>query len=193
MPPKEKITREMILDAALRIVRERGHESLNARAVAQALRCSTQPVLYRFATMNELREAVYRAADELHTAFIMPKGGEENPMLELGLNYVRFGHEERNLFRFLFQTDKFGGMDIAAILGDPGLSGILAVMAAGLGVSTDEAREMFLTFFAAAHGMASLLANNAMAYEEERCAAMLKNVFRGMIASRRGEENEKTV
>ena len=41
----------------------------------------------------------------------MPKDTDENPMLALGLNYVRFGQEEKNLFRFLFQTDKFGGKD----------------------------------------------------------------------------------
>ena len=115
----------------------------------------------------------------------MPKGTEENPMLALGLNYVRFGHEERSLFRFLFQTNKFGGMNVNALLSDPNLSGILDVMAKGLGCGTEEAREMFLTFFCVAHGLASLLANNAMEYDEEQCKMMLTNVFNGMITARK--------
>ena len=71
-------------------------------------------------------------------------------------------------------------------MSDPELSGIMEIMAGGLGVDIEQAREMFLTFFCVAHGMASLLANNSMVYDEEQCKKMLENVFFGMIAARKG-------
>ena len=186
MPPKVKITKKMVADASFEVVRANGHENLNARTISEYLGCSTQPVLYTFKTVDEIREAAYEMADRYHTKYISPKEMDENPMLALGLNYVRFGHEERNLFRFLFQTDKFGGKDIGELLSDPGLSGILGVMAKGLAVSTEQAREMFLTFFCVAHGLASLLANNSMEYDEAGSKKMLENVFFGMVSSRKG-------
>lgn len=190
MPPRVKITRQMILDAAFAVVRESGHGSLNARAVAQRLGCSTQPVLYSFKTVDEIREAVYALADAYHTERIMPgEGAAGNPLLAMGLNYVRFGYEEKNLFRFLFQTDKFGGMDISALLADEAINGILDVVSAGMGVGREEARELFLTFFAIAHGLASLLANNSMEYDEAQCQRLLENVFYGMAASRKGKDH----
>ena len=187
MPPKVRITKEMVAEASFEVVRSQGHENLSARTIAEYLGCSTQPVLYNFKTVDEIREAAYAIADVYHTQFIMPKETDEDPMLALGLNYVRFGYEERNLFRFLFQTNKFGGMNVDALLNDPNLSGILEVMANGFGCGTEEAREMFLTFFCVAHGLASLLANNAMEYNEELCRKMLSNVFNGMIVSRKGK------
>ena len=189
MPPKVKITKKMVADASFEVVRASGHENLNARTISEYLGCSTQPVLYSFKTVDEIREAAYEIADGYHTAFIMPGETDENPMLALGLNYVRFGQEEKNLFRFLFQTDKFGGKDVAHLMSDPGLSGIMEIMAAGLNVETDRAREMFLSFFCVAHGMASLLANNSMEYDEGQCKKMLENVFYGMIAARKGNQN----
>ena len=48
---------------------------------------------------------------------------------------------------------------------------------------------MFLTFFCAAHGLASLLANNAMTYSEGQSRKMLESVFYGMTASRKGKEH----
>lgn len=186
MPPKVKITKKMVADASFEVVRANGHENLNARTISEYLGCSTQPVLYTFKTVDEIREAAYEMADRYHTEYIFPKEMDENPMLALGLNYVRFGHEERNLFRFLFQTDKFGGKDIGELLSNPGLSGILGVMAKGLAVSTEQAREMFLTFFCVAHGLASLLANNSMEYDEAGSKKMLENVFFGMVSSRKG-------
>ena len=51
----------------------------------------------------------------------------------------------------------------------------------------ERAREMFLTFFCVAHGLASLLANNSMEYDEEQIKKMLENVFFGMAASGKGK------
>lgn len=189
MPPKVKISKQMVIDASVDVIRKNGHESLNARTIAEYLNCSTQPVMYNYKTVDEIREAAYEAADQYHTAFIMPKETDGNPMLALGLNYVRFGYEEKNLFRFLFQTNKFGGMSVAVLMGDPGLSGILDLIAGGLHCNADEAREMFLTFFCVAHGMASLLANNSMEYDETQCRKMLEQVFLGMTAARKGENH----
>lgn len=187
MPPKVKITKKMVTEASFETVRASGHENLNARTIAEYLGCSTQPVLYNFATVDEIREATYEIADGYHTSFIMPKETDENPMLALGLKYVRFGYQEKNLFRFLFQSNKFGGRDVTALMSDQNLSGIIEVMAKGLECDIAEAVEMFLTFFCVAHGLASLLANNAMEYNEEQCTKMLENVFFGMFASRKGK------
>lgn len=51
MPPKAKITKDMIIDAAFEIARETGAENINARTVSKKLNCSTQPVMYHFATI----------------------------------------------------------------------------------------------------------------------------------------------
>ena len=59
MPPKAKITEAMVVEAAFRLVREHGAERLNARTVAQALGCSTQPIMSHFPRFEALRQAGY--------------------------------------------------------------------------------------------------------------------------------------
>ena len=115
-----------------------------------------------------------------------PRESVEPQPLHQDRQDIAEGYEEKNLFRFLFQTDKFGGMDVVSLMGNPELSDIMNVMAVGLGCNEEEAREMFLTFFCVAHGLASLLANNSMEYDEEQSKKMLENVFFGMLASRKG-------
>ena len=177
MPPKTKVTKEMILEAAFEIIRKEGHENLNARSIAKYLNCSTQPILYNFKTVDEIREAVYKIADEYHTQYIMPKEKDRDPFLSLGLNYVRFAYEERNLFRFLFQSDKLNGKDMDTLLNDPELAQIIDVMKREMGVSEAKAKQLFMSFFCAAHGMASLLGNNAMEYDEKQCKKMLESIY----------------
>ena len=185
MPPKVKVTKEMVANASFEVVRVHGHENLNTRTIAEYLGCSTQPVLYNFKTVEEIKKAAYEIADDYHTSFVMPKESDQNPLLSLGLNYVRFGYEEKNLFRFLFQTDMLGGMNMTMLIENPELSGILGVMANGIGCGVEEAKEAFMTFFCVVHGLASLLANNSVEYDEEESKKMLNNVFYGILATRK--------
>ncbi len=178
MPPKPKINRQMILDASFAIVREQGYEMINARMIAEKLGCSSQPVMYNFKTIDEIRKETYKMADEFHTQFIMPKGDRGlNPLLELGLNYIRFGYEESNLFCFLFQTNSFSGFNIDSLMSDPGLSEMLRMTAGEMGCNEQEAKNAFFHLFVSAHGLASLLANNAMDYEEEAFRRVLENTY----------------
>ncbi len=178
MPPKPKVNKQMVLDAAFAIVREQGHEIINARTIAKKLGCSTQPVMYNFKTIEEIRKETYKIADEYHTEYIMPKGSRGlNPLLELGLNYIRFGHEEKNLFCFLFQTNSFSGFNMEALMSEPGLMKILQMVSGETGCDLQEAKVVFFNLFVSAHGLASLLANNAMDYEEESFQKVLENTY----------------
>ena len=106
MPAKAKVTKEMIVDAAFAIAREAGVECINARTVSERLHCSTQPVMYHFATMEALKRTVYAKADLYHSEYLMNlKHSPNGVMLGIGLNYIRFAIEEPHLFRFLFQSN----------------------------------------------------------------------------------------
>lgn len=177
-----RVTREDIVEAAVELVRTRGHEALNARALAAALGCSTQPILYHFSSMDEVRATTYQAADERHTAFLMNGLGDApEPLLKLGLNYVRFAHEEPQLFRFLFQTDALGGQDLGSLVAAPQVADLVSLVAESSGMDEGQARRAFLTIFVAAHGYASLLANNALAFDEEQVVHVLTAAYYGAL------------
>jgi len=177
----------MIVDAAFQLVRDEGAEGLNARAVAQRLNCSTQPVMYNFATVEQLRQAVYEKADEYHAQYLFQMDGED-PMLALGRNYIRFAAREPRLFRFLFQSDQFKGMDLNDLVQDPAARPLLELVANTAGISMEDGRDLFRRMFIMAHGYASLLANNAMKYDEAGCSRDLAEVFRDAF---QGEEKRE--
>lgn len=182
MPPKKKITREMIVHAAFEIARYDGYECINARNIARKLNCSTQPVMYAFHTVDEIKKETYIMADRFHTEYIMPKGESGiPPMLELGLNYIRFGHEESNLFRLLFQSNSFSGFSIEMLMNDPALNEILEMISAGMGCDAIAAKNIFFRLFISAHGCASLLANNGIEYDEAIFRQVLESTCSGIM------------
>lgn len=187
MPPKARITREMVIDAAFAITREQGIASVNARAVSEALGCSTQPVMYHFRRIEDMKRAVYAKADAYHTAFIT-QPGEGNPMLSIGMNYIRFARQEKHLFRLLFQTNEFEGKSVVGLMEDEALAPVIAVLSGATGVPHKQARSMFRLLFLLVHGYASMLANNDLAYDEAEIIRDLTRAFAGVLQTMKEEE-----
>lgn len=175
MPPKAKITKEMIIDAAFEITRESGIERVNARTVSEKLGCSTQPVMYYFKKIEDIKSAVWKKTDDFHTEYVMNIQSNE-PMMDIGMNFIRFAATEKNLFRLLFQSDGLVEKEVTDMVWTGSASPMLEVLMKTDNVDLDGARSIFSTIGFYVHGFASLLANNSMEYNEESARVMLKRV-----------------
>ena len=182
MPAKIKATKEMIINAAFKIAREMGAENINARTVSEKLNCSTQPVMYHFATIEELKRAVYVKADLYHSEYLMNIRSQQNgAMLGIGLNYIRFAIEEPHLFRFLFQSNFFNGTTMIELIDAEELMPVLSAMQQALEMSIEQTKKVFLTVFLFAHGYASIIANNSLKYDENIIKDQLEQAYRGAV------------
>lgn len=185
MPPKTKITKEMIVDAAFEIARNYGAESINARTISQKLNCSTQPVMYQFKKIEDIKKAVYQKADEYHSAYITDVHGD-NPMKEIGLLYIRFAVNEKNLFRFLFQSNGFSGKNVSELTGSEELQTIINILSREAEPDEEQARTVFRLLFLLVHGYASMFANNETEYDEEAVSLDLDLMFNGALGALKG-------
>ena len=104
MAPKNKFTKEEMVAAALRVVREKGIDGLTAKTMADALGTSTQPVFTCFGSMDGVRQEVYAAALRAYKDYAGAGLREEIPFLGVGMQYIRFAREEPELYRLLFLT-----------------------------------------------------------------------------------------
>lgn len=185
MPPKTKITRDMIVDAGFEIARKEGAENVNARTVSKKLNCSTQPVMYHFKTIQELRKVVYIKADEFHSSYISNIQGS-SPMKSIGLQYIQFGAKEKHLFRFLFQSNEFCGKSISDLTSAEEVKFIFQIISKTRNISMEQASVIFKSLFLFAHGYASMLANNDMEYDEQTIASDLDLIFDGTLYALQG-------
>lgn len=166
MAPKTKVCKKMIIDAAFELIRKDGIENVNARTVSKELNCSTQPVMYHFKTIDELKRELYEKADIYHSNYIMNIHSDE-PIKDIGLNYIQFAVKEKNLFRFLFQSNGFIGKNILEIMNAEELYPIINMISQKKKISLEKAKTIFRLAFLVIHGYASMFANNEMEYDEE--------------------------
>lgn len=179
MPPIPKISKDMILESGLKIIKDEGIDNLNVRNIANKLNCSTQPIMYHYKNMDLLKEELYSMVDRYHSQFLMKENININPLLNIGLQYIKFAEQEKNLFKFLFQSDKFSNFNFDDLVdnNEEGLKEIFRIMEKETKFDKNNIKDGFRLLFITAHGLASLLANNSITYDEKYCIDMLEKVF----------------
>ncbi len=193
MPPKAKITKEMVIDAAFEVARAGGAENINARTVSKKLGCSTQPVMYHFAKIEDMKRAVYEKLCWFHTEYLMNVNSQENVMLGIGLNYIRFAVEESNLFRFLFQSGFAVESSVLQMIDAEDLKPVISAMQEEMKLNEEQTKEVFLTLAMFVHGYASIIANNSLEFEETVVAAHLERVYLGAILALQEEKRNEEI
>ena len=102
MAPKNKFSREEMIEAAVQVVRKNGAASLTAKSLAKELGTSTQPVFTCFGTMDAAKAEVYAAAERLFEAYLAEGMKEKISFFGFGMQYIRFARMEPELYRLLF-------------------------------------------------------------------------------------------
>ena len=188
MPPKVKITKEEVVHAAVEIVRQEGPQALNARNVAAALNCSTQPIFSNFATMEELHQATNEAAFGIYLDFLEreAQSGRYPVYKSYGMAYIRFAKEEKELFKLLFMCDR-EGEDISP---KNDFNTSIEMMMQANGLSRERAELMHMEMWSCVHGIGTMMATSFLDLEWELVSQMLTDIYLGVRARHIAEETK---
>lgn len=184
MPPKAKITKDMILNTVLELTRAAGFEAVNARSIAGKLHCSTRPIFTCYENMEELKKEFLSFAYEYYEQFVSHYRKSENisPYLILPLSYIEFAGDEPRLFKLLFIND----MDLAMteakdFYKEADNEKKAQLFSETIGIDFEKAKVIFLDLFLYTHGMAVLTATQKLTLNRKNAEKMLMNLLSAFI------------
>lgn len=180
MPPRVKVTEEQIILVALDLTRKNGIESVNARSIAKVLNCSIQPIFRNFETMGSLKKHLNNRAQSIYDEYIQ-KGMESNlnPFLGIGLGYITFAQEEKNLFKLLFMTNEFKHTGLIQLIRDDENQEIVTLVSQLSGLNMHKSEQLFIDIWLTTHGIASMIATNDLELTESEITKILRDAFSG--------------
>ena len=173
MAPRNKFSRDEMIEKAVQVVRKQGIGALTAKSLANELGVSTQPVFTCFHTIEEVRREVVNAAKILYDDYVKEGLCNDIPFLGFGMHYIRFAKEEPELYRLLFlSTDQGEG------------NSALEEMNASLGLVTDSMQETyhidaktaeryFRDMWLVAHSLATLIVTGSCPYTDQEIGRIL--------------------
>jgi len=180
MPRPISITKERILDAAYKKVERSGGGSLTIRGLGDELGCSTQPIFSSFQSLEGLQKAVKEKAASSFKKYVnFPLKGFP-PLKSIGLRYIRFASKEPHLFHLLFEGDD----GVSYLDGDKLLTAdpkILEIVMRETGLSKDDCGLLYLENWIFAHGLAVMIVNKSLLFDEKNISRMLSDVYQGTL------------
>ncbi len=178
MPPKYKFTKEQIVSTTLDIVRGGGLGSVTARSVGQALNSSSKVIFSLFQNMEELQNAVTQSAYERYLSFLQQDidQGKYPPYKAMGMAYIRFATEEKELFRLLFMCDRRDSTQVSGQDFDRSVELIQQTN----NISKEQATLMHTEMWVCVHGIAAMQATSFLTLEEEMISRILSDTYFGL-------------
>lgn len=179
MPRKVQYTREMIIEAAINMVREQGPDCINARDLGAYMGCSSRPLFTAFRNMEELLTAVReevsaRFAERVRIARDTPSQGPAAK--RTGMCIVQFAQEEPNLYKLIH----WRGNKMTPL---PELSKIMTKQyQTDYQLSDDDAVAFFDHMMIFNLGLCSLITNGVRQFSHEEVERILRDQFSATLA-----------
>lgn len=173
MPPNKKYTKEDITNIAYEIVKQEGFENLNARRIAKELKASVQPIFHNFASMEELKNVVYKKIYETYQEY-MERKTEKPAYKQSGLSYIAFAKEHPELFKILFMQETDNSPE-KFIMADSEGEDIIKKGQQLTGLSYEEQKKFHVKVFMFTHGIACLLATKTVKLKDSEIEELLAN------------------
>ena len=188
MPAKKQITKEKIFDAALEVVRQSGISALNMRSLADACKCSTQPIYHSFAGMDDLKTAVAKAILNVFNGYIENEiAKKEFPEYKaVGMGYIRFAKEEKQFFKYLLMND---GMAQTGMQRESFDTSVFMIMK-NYGLYQDAAAKLHMQMWIFVHGIASMFATDYIDLDWETVSGLVSDAYFGFVNNLKDNKND---
>lgn len=184
MAPKSKINAEMIAQVSYGILKKNGEGALNARSVASGLECSTQPIYSYYKDMNDLINVLLKMAKDEFFNMVSLSLNDNNPFLNLAVNYAKFAKDNTNVFKFLLFShydDDVGSEGVYNFIGKScDIEDFFGKFSKMYHISDEGYEEAFINVWSYVHGGASFIAVGHKTDDElfkKTVIALLKSEF----------------
>lgn len=156
--PKQRITKDMVVDAAFEIAREQGMEQVMVKTIAEKLGCSVQPIYSYCKNMEELRREVAKKAKEFVHAYAAAHIDRNDMFRSTGHAYVSVAKEEPNLFKLFILQEREGISSLEALYDSEAGAHVAQAIAANLGISIEKAQQLHLNMLIYTIGIGTIFA-----------------------------------
>lgn len=183
--PKQRITREMILDVAFKLAKDNGFEQVVLKSIADEIECSVQPIYGYFSNMETLKEAVVAEAMQFYNKFIYSRVEKERVLESMARANVAFAKYETNLFKLLF-LQKLNGLnsfnDIYEWMGDKQAT---AQLSQKLMLPEENIKEVYIMLIVFTHGVATMIATGGANIFDEESSAILEKAYNAFVKAQK--------
>ena len=154
---KQKITKEMVVNAAFELARYGGMEKVMVKNIANKLSCSVQPVYTYCNNMAGLQQDVTAKADEFVKKYISANIDKKNLFQSTGQAYIKLAREEPNIFKIFVLKQRENISSLNDLYQSEASPQTASYIAEELGISTGQAKQLHINMLIYTIGIGTIL------------------------------------
>lgn len=169
MARKTQISKDVILQAALKMLIRDGYSAINIKTLSKEIGCSTQPLVWHFENMEELRKDLSEYALNYANEKMCPSAQSGIEAFEqIGEAFIHIAVAEPNLFRFLYLEGYSGSPagNFDAIVADEDNVELIKRISGSMDISVDSAERYLQNTITYTYGIAALSATGIIKASE---------------------------
>lgn len=175
--PKQRISGEMVVDAAFELAREKGLERITVTDIADKLSCSVQPVYSYCRSMDGLRRDVAERARLFVKDYLAENTDREDLFHSTGMAFIRLAETEPHIFRMFVLSDRgelHSLKDVYEAETNPAVAGLISDT---IGLDEASAQSLHLDMLIYTVGMGTILATAGEGFDMEGVYSRLESAF----------------
>lgn len=189
--PKQRITKEMVVEAAFELAREGGIEQVLVKNIASRLGCSVQPIYSYCSNMEELKKDVQRRTAEFFQEYVAARIEPEDYFHSIGKAYLLLAREEPHLFELYFLRKRADctAKSLEELYEQECTPAVADFLAEKFSLSVEEARKLHLNMVIYNTGISTLLISSNFGIPVEELDRQLVETYE--IFFRQAKESGK--
>ena len=180
--PKQKITREMVIEAAFDIARREGMEKVIVKNIADKLGCSVQPIYSYCSNMEGLKAALTERTGTFMKEYLAAHIEKKD--------YFRSMGREPQLFQLYFLRRRSDIHSLQDLYSKESSREVAKFISDTLQLTMAQAEQLHLHMIIYTMGIASILATSCSHIPEEELMTQLETACDAFLAEMRRKNNE---
>lgn len=183
--PKQKITKEIVVNAAFDLARTGGYEQIMVKNIAEKIGCSVQPIYSYCRNMEGLRQAVTQKVRSFVRDYIAGHLDKTNLFQSTGRAYIQLAEEEPHIFKMFILHKRENISSLDDLYQSETDADMAAFIAQELNISIPQAKQLHLNMLIYTIGIGTIFsvttpgipAAEIFSRQEDACQAFLKQTL----------------
>ena len=191
--PKQRITKEMVVDAAFEIAKSSGMEQVMVKNIADRIGCSVQPIYSYCKNMEGLRQEVVERVRGFLREYMAEHIDGEDLFRSTGRAYIRLAKEQPHLFKIFILHQRKGISSLGDLYQAETDSRTAGFIADKLGISTERARQLHLNMLIYTIGIGTIFSVTTPGICADEIYAQQEAAYEAFLRQALGDEEQERV
>ena len=189
--PKQRITKEMVVDAAFEIAKSNGMEQVMVKNIADRIGCSVQPIYSYCKNMDGLRQDVAVRVRGFVREYMAEYVDREDLFRSTGRAYIRLAKEQPHLFKIFILHQRKGISSLADLYQAETDSRTAGFIADELGIGMERARQLHLNMLIYTIGIGTIFSVTTPGISADEIYAQQEAAYEAFLRQALGDEGQE--